>query len=254
MSEPLSNPDNSALVLKKRETYERLCEGKPDALFILAHDVEKNDATGELKSGSYSHTDPLGRIGGAKARSLAGAELQHFFPDALIVANSWSIQGGERVSHADVTAEELGKRGVNEKDILRQERSYSTFTEIIELIKLIVEKNWHHVAVIANEFQISRAEAMLDSVHRLHDSNGESDKPEVQEALEKFAHMKTLGVVKIKFVSAENVLTSFGPKYKRLIDRVKESPEWKRTMEMEKEGEERLRAGTYKGLSLGLEK
>jgi uncharacterized SAM-binding protein YcdF (DUF218 family) len=241
MSEPLSNADHSALLLKKKEAYERLCEGKPEALFILGHDVVKNKNTGEFKSGSYGHTDPIGRIGGAKARSIAATELHRHFPRATLVANSWSTYTGEYVSHARITADELKVRGVAASDIIVQENSYSTFTELLELVRLVVDNDWHHVVAIANEFQIPRAQAMLERIGDLHDPKGESRKPEVREHIEKFLQTPA----RITFVSAEDILSKKDARFKKIIDAAKQLPEWRATIQRDLESAQKVRDGEY---------
>lgn len=233
-------PNTSALESEKKKIYERLCEGKPDVLFILARGVVENKATGEFKSLGYGDTDPHGMVGGAKARSIAAAELHHFFPDSLVVANSLIQQ--MPASMARVTAQELKKRGVEQEKIIIQENSYSTFTELIELIRLIVQNNWHNVAVIANEFHIPRAQAMLAHINDLHDPNGYSKKPEVQEALRK---IKEIQSVHIAFVSAEEVLLMANPHYKKVIDAARQLPAWKETVEKETVATIQVQAGEY---------
>ncbi|MDO8558500.1 MAG: YdcF family protein [bacterium] len=243
MREAGSEPKSYTIVeTERKEAYERLCEGKPDALYILARDIVKNEATGEYKSGSYgSKGDVHGLMGGAKARSIAAAELHRFFPEAKVVANSWIKT--EPASFARVTAEELQKRGVDEKTIILQENSYSTFTELLELIKLIAANDWHHVSVITSDFHIPRSKAMLEHIDELHDPNGYWEQPEVQEALKKFKEMRSS--VRITFVSAEEVLLATSPHYKKVVDEARGLPAWKTTMEMEQAGTAQVLEGTY---------
>ncbi len=240
MSESYSKPDALERETLKRKTYERLCDGVPDAVVILARDVIKNEITGEMKSGSYGNVDIHGLIGGAKARSIAGAELHRFFPDALVVTNS-NIKT-EPYSYARVTAGELEKRGVEREKMLIQENSYSTFTELIELVKLIVEHKWRHAAVVVNEFSIPRAQAMIEHIHELHDPNGYSKQPEVLQALDVF---KQMSGVKIVFVAAEDVLLAADPHFKRVITEAKQLPAWKEVMEREQAGAQQIRDGEY---------
>ncbi len=238
--EHIPNPDVSALESEKRRIYEQLCGGKPDVLFILARGVVENKATGEFKSLGYGDTDLHGMVGGAKARSIAAAELHRFFPNSSVVANSLIPQ--MPASMARVTAQELQNRGVQQEKIIIQEESYSTFTELIELIKLIVQNDWHNTVVIANEFHIPRAQAMLAHINDLHDPNGYSEKPEVQEALKKFKEMQS---VYIAFVSAEEVLLVANPHYKKVIDAARQLPTWKETMEKETMATIQIQAGEY---------
>ncbi len=241
MAESVSNRDQFDLAQKRRETFESLCGGVPDAIFILAHDVDKNPITGNARSGSYAHIDPIGRIGGAKARSIAGAELHRYFPGATLITNSWSTYTGEYVSHARIAADELKERGVPASDIIVQENSYSTFTELLELIRLVVEHNWRHVVVIANEFQIPRAQAMIERIGGLHDPKGESQKPAVRGHIEKFLQMPA----DITFVSAEDLLSEKDARFKKVIDAAKQRPEWEATMKRDLEGAKQVRDGEY---------
>lgn len=242
MPESAPHAGNSSLEAKKQEAYERLCEGVPDALYILGHDIVKNEATGEFKSGSYANRDTHGRVGGAKARSIAGAELHKFLPHMTVIA---SVRlKGEPYSHARITSKELQKRGVSEDHIILQENPDTTFTELIELIKLIVQHDWHHAAVLANEFQIPRARAMLEHIDTLHDPQGYSEQPESQEALSKFKQMQPMHIT---FVSAEEVLPLINPRYKKVIDDAKQSPAWEETVQKELEGARQVRAGEYWG-------
>lgn len=238
--ERVPNPNASALESKKKQIYERLCGGNPDVLFILARGVVENEATGEFKSLGYGDTDSHGMMGGGKARSIAAAELHHFFPDSSVVANSLIQQ--MPASMARVTAQELKKRGVDQEKMIIQENSYSTFTELIELIRLIVQNNWHNAVVIANEFHIQRAQAMLIHINDLHDPNGYSEKPEVREALRKFKETQS---VHIAFVSAEEVLLAANPHYKKVIDAARKLPAWKETVEKERVATIQVQEGEY---------
>ncbi len=223
----------------KKEAFEALCEGIPDAVFILGHDVVENEEKGTFKSGSYADVDVLGRIGGAKSRSIAGAQLHATFPEATVVANSFVP--GKPFTHARVTAGDLEKRGVDEDSILLQEDSYSTFTELIELIKLVLEKDWEHVAVLTSDLQMPRAQALLEHIHDLTDPQGESKKPEVQRALAAWRERPA----RITFVSSEEVLLASDPHFKRVIDAARQLPSWRKTKEMEDRGAAQIRSGEY---------
>ncbi len=240
MSERISKPDAEKLETVKRDAFERLCVGRPDAVIILARDIVKNEATSRMQSGSYGNVDIHGMMGGAKARTIAGAEMHKVFPDATIVANSWIKT--EPVSYARVTADELEKRGVDKNSIILQEQSYSTFTELIELIKLIVAHDWKHVSIVVNEFSIPRAKAMLEHIHELHDPNGYSRQPDVQQSLRAFKEMTD---TKIVFVSAEEVLLATSTHYKKTITEARQLPQWQVTMEREEAAAQQVRDGKY---------
>ncbi len=240
MSEKFPSREAPVLSAEKRATYEELSGGVPDAIFILARNAAMNEASGTFKSGSYGAVDIHGNLAGGKARSVAAAELHRYFPNSTVVTNS-NIKT-EPVSYAQVTAQEVEKRGVPQEKIVIQEDSYSTFTELLELIKLVVANGWKNVAVVVNEFQISRPQAMLEHIDELHDPNGYWKKPDVQEALAAF---KNLPDVRIHFVSAEDVLVEADPHYKAVVDAARALPAWKELEAKEQAAANQVRNGEY---------
>ncbi len=226
---------------EKKQKYIELCEGSPDALYILSASLLKKGKVERITTGSYADENLHGTMNGGRARDIALAELQHSFPESPVVAATWIKKEGPK-SYARLTAEYLKNKGVSEDKIILQEKSYSTFTELIELIKLIVEKDWKHVAVVTNEFQIERAQAMLEHIHELHDPNGYWQQPEVQNALEKFLNAKD---VKVTFVSAEKVLPLIDSRYIKVIDEARKLPLWEETIKLENEGARQIRDGEY---------
>ncbi|MDD4892783.1 MAG: ElyC/SanA/YdcF family protein [Candidatus Rickettsiella isopodorum] len=233
----------------KREKYEALCGGQPDCLYVLGQGIVENPKSEKLslKSASYTQIDYDGYMLGGKPRVIAAAELAGVFPEAKIVTNSIGSkideQTGERttLSLASVMSQELQKMGVDPNKITHQEISYSVFTELIELIKLVVKNGWKNVAILTNEYQIPRIEAMLEHMEALHDPNGESEKAEFKQALAEYRKMD----VAIKCVAAEEVLPLRSDHYRTLIDQVRQSEAWQARIARENEGAEQIRKGEY---------
>ena len=238
MKESVPSSRSNSLEHNKLKAYQELCEGIPDSIFILARGIVEHD--GKFKSGSYAHIDLHGNMDGAKARSIAAAELHRYFPSTIVAANSYIKI--EPASYASVIASELEARNVPTEQIVTQEDSYSTFTELLELIKLIVAKQLNHVVVISNEYQMPRAEAMFEHLTELRDPQGYSQKPDVQGALKEFAKMSK---IKVSFVTAEEILKRMDPRFANLIEEARKIPEWKATMERETAAAEQVRRGEY---------
>src|SRR3972149_6100479 len=121
-----------------QEAIERLCEGQPDALYLLSGVSEITDPkTGEksYKPGSYKDVDWNGYMTGGKGRALAIVELAKYFPDAAVAVNSntFNVHDSEAPTDAEVMAEYVERKGVPPKKIMQQDRSTTTFTELIEL-------------------------------------------------------------------------------------------------------------------------
>ena len=227
--------------INKRAEYERLCEGEPNAFYILSGGIllggtEENP---RYRSNVYSELDYHGYLGGGKARSIAAAEMAKYLPGAKVIANSWVSKDTD--SDAKVMAREIEHMGIQKERIILQENSYSTFTEMIELLKIIEKNNWHHVAVVTNEFQIPRAKAMLERMDTLHDPNGAWQDPEFQKSLKKMKEKS----VKIVFVSAEEVLPIRSKHYTRIVEEAKTSDAWKKRVEVEMRGVKQLEDELY---------
>lgn len=222
--------------------YEEICSGQPDALYVLSSGLVQKGEPERTTVGSYGDINIHGTLNGGKARIIVAKELHKSFPNSSVITTTFMQKEGT-VSWAKIAEEYLEREGIDKEKIIIQEKSYSTFTELIELIIMIVEKNWKHVAVITNEFQIPRAKAMLDHIGELHDPNNYWQKAEVQEALTKFKEIQD--EVKINFVSAESVLPIINDRYKKIIDEARNSTDWKKTIEQENKGAKQINDGEY---------
>jgi hypothetical protein len=229
---------------EKFEQYKKLCGGTPDAFYLLSRGiVEVEGCPGEYKSGGYEDLDVHQLLSGGSAVSSAGATLHHYFPEVFIVANSKLPENIEPVSNARVFQKELIEQGVNPEKIILQENSYSTFTEIGELVKLIVNKSLKHVVVITNEFHIKRAKVLLDRIDLLKDLNGYWQEESFQTALKKFKESQP--EPKISFVSAEDILSLYNQDYTEMIEKLKKSKEWEKRVASEERGIADILKGTY---------
>jgi hypothetical protein len=223
---------------EKLVEYEKLCDGKPDIIYPLSRSAQKVGTVGRAHSGSYKDLDPHGSQSGAYARSVASAELQSFFPEAIVVAPT-NIKS-QRENFALVTAAELIRLGVPSEKVQTQEVSYSTYTELVEMMKIVLSGNVRHVAIVANDYQIERAKAMLEHIGELRDPNGYWK--DVQGIIQDF---KKLPDMKVSFVFSEDVLTLKSPRHARLVEKVRKMELYQKTMDRELEGARQIRAGEY---------
>lgn len=231
---------------EKRAELERICEGAPDAIYLLSGISEvTNPETLEkkYKPGSYADVDWNGYMTGGKARALGVVELAKVFPDATIAVNSntFNVRNPEAPTDAEVMAEYVERKGVEPERILTQDRSTTTFTELIELIKYIAEHNWQHPVVVAGETQNARAEEMLRQIGTLQDPAGAWKDPDFRAALEKVQQ----STPKITIVSSEDILPLRDERYAKVIAQARETKTWKVREELDKGAVEDLQQGRY---------
>lgn len=185
---------------------------------------------------SYKDVDLHGFVTGGKARVFAAAEIAKMFPELTIVTTS--MEKSDRPSHASVQAAELEQRGVPPEQILREEISVNTATELTELVKLAVAHQWTRIAAITSDYHIPRCQAMwemLDSIITYED-------PEFREALVKFNDNGG----QLSFVAAESILERVSSKYARLFEEVRKSDSFVGRLDAEARGLQDLRDGKYK--------
>lgn len=155
------------------ESLTHVIGGEPSAVYLLSPGVSLAKNV-DYKSPSmldpdYLRGEEFGYVGGA-LRVHAVAYLHKFFPDATVITSSTT----EGISHAKVQEREL--RAIWEKwgipqpeNIVREEKSTSTATEMAELIRLIVQNDWKgKIVAITNDYHVPRTEAMLAQLPSLY--------------------------------------------------------------------------------------
>lgn len=129
-----------------------------------------------------------------------------------------SIEGMKKRKHDD----ELN--GLEEPEIILEDKSFSTMTNIKELLQMIVDNNWRSIKIISSDYHIPRVQALYEQALAQH--------PEIDVAIE--------------FVSAEEYVKRMYPgKYDKVIDSAYRSEEALKRIENEKKGLEDIKNGTY---------
>jgi hypothetical protein len=226
----------------ERREIEKLCGGTPDALSILSGSVVKRgsrEGSARYSSGSYEELDVAGLLNGGKARVIAAVEIARFYPNMAIIANGNTYENCP--PDAEIMKQELKRYGAPPDHVLLQLRSYSTFTEFVELVKFAAEHKWRRIVIITNEFQIPRAQQLLRQIDTLQDPYGVSQDPDFRAALPAFRELAPV----VGFVSAEAVLPLRNPCYQKIVDQAKASREWQKRAAKEAQGLKQLQEGTY---------
>ena len=226
----------------KRRQIHKLCGATPDALSILSGSLAKRELRNgrtRYSSPSYQELDVAGLISGGKARVIAAAEIAPFYPDVPIIANGHTYENAP--ADAGIMKEELGRYGISANNVFLQKQSYSTFTELLELVKFVAEHGWRRVLIITNEFQIARAQEMLRQIETLQDPYGASQDPAFRAAVPTFRKLAP----EVAFVAAEAVLPLRHRCYQKIVNRAKASPLWEERIAREAQGLKQLHQHTY---------
>jgi len=230
-----NNPEN------KKEIYQAILNKEtnrkelPEAVFILSGGIKKT-GEGKFKTLSYSDEDVHGFVTGGKARVVGAAELAKVFPEMKMVTTS-AIEP-DFPSHARVMADELIKRETPEDQVILEEKSIDTITELMEMIKMSVRENWKKITILTSDYHIPRTKEMFRQLGSLV----KDEDPEFDAALIKFKEAN----IEINFVSAEEILETTGHHFKSLIDKVRLTEGYKKRLEAEERGLEDLKSGRYK--------
>ena len=259
--------------ISKEDYYKKELAGiTPDAFFVLGggnREITDSKGRKSFKTSPYKGKFFPKKTGGAKARPVAAAELGEFYPNAKIVTLShrprelfqMTEQDTQPVifpAFAEVLASDLKRLRVK-NEIIQQPQSTSTLSEIMEIIELSARNGWQNVAVITNDYQVERAQKLLDilkddekrillrnQLQFLFKTGEESDLfnrqwQGLEDALLKFKNSDK----HIVFVPAENILRRRSPHYQTLIDELVELDGYKNVVEQERIGNRKIAEGEY---------
>lgn len=215
----------------------------PQALFVLSGGIvadtrERTDNPGDdgYKTLSYQDLDAHGLVTGGKARVVAAAEIAKLFPDLPLVTTS--RYEADKPTHAAVMAQELEQRSVPSEQIIKEEQSVNTVTELTELVKMAVRNEWKRVEAITSDYHIARCAKMFEAL----DTIVNYDDPEFFEALAKFRESGS----RLAFIAAEEVLEKVSSKYSQLFEQVRQTDAFKGRVAAEEKGIRDLQEGRYK--------
>lgn len=177
--------------------------------------------------GIWRTKDGDNRSGGAGAtesfRIPAAAVLAQEDPRAVIVLQGGLAQG-LRPSLASVMSQELSALGVSAESLVLEERSQTTYQQLVELQSLAKRERPAQVWILSNEWHLPRIEAMLENIPAL----------------------AALQALRPHLVSAEEVLLRTGSaQWGDAIAAARQSAPTRARIALEQEGIEDLKAGRY---------
>ena len=208
----------------------------PDVVFAHSGGMYFNERRGTHQTTSYSQLTEHGLATGGRLRVIATAAIADAIPEVGIVTNSFNRFDPEEPTMASIVEGELTHRGVNPERIQREESSFSTITQLVEMVRLAVENKWERIAAMTNEFHFPRMIEMFERLDSIIDDDA------FQQTLREFKQQGT----QVGFITAESILRLVDSKYGNYIDQVARSPQYAHTVAAEAKGLEDLRAGRYR--------
>lgn len=234
----MESKDIKVTVAEERDIFEKLLGGVPQALYIESggiKETKKPRKDNPYETTSYADETDSGLLGG-KARLIAASEIAKAFPQLHLVTSSKDNINAE--THAKVMAYELEQRyGIDKSRISLEEKSTSTLTELVEMIKMSIRNGWSRVSVLTNDYHLARNYEMYDHIEQLADPND----VEFKQSWPKFKDNVTL-----TFIGAESILPFRYSRYSSLISNVEETESYKRRLEFEARGVKAIEERVYK--------
>lgn len=160
-----------------------------------------------------------------RLRVLAACSLYKRNPAQTTLLLQGGLAEGLKPSIASVLKTELLALGILSEHILMEERSYSTFSQLLELNAIILKLKPEQLIIVSNEWHLPRVEAMIKR------------KPELQE----------LSKQKHQLYAAEEVLLRENDGiWKEAIENVRLSDDVRDHIAKERQGVDQIQLGTYR--------
>ena len=193
----------------------------PDAIYAISGGTVYDTQMDKYHSTNYEEGDKFGTLGGY-ARIQAAAILAKRYPKAYVVANSKRLDG-KLPTHAQTHARELVELGVEKERIILEENSTTTFSGVVEALKLARERGWKNIIFVTNEYHLPRVRAFYE---------------------------REQSAILAEFVSAEKVLIEEDPTFAQEFEKIKATPAYQLRLRSEAGGIEAIKSREYKGAPL----
>ena len=220
---------------EKRNLYEKIIGFAPECIVVLSAGTLKEvgeDGTVNYRSTRADEGDSFGTLFG-EARVIAAAELAEHFPQSKVITTS--LRSPSEPTHARIIRGELEKLSISPERIILEEKSNNTLSQIGEVMKIVFENKWIHVAMVTNEYQVARAGALYEHFEKLTAD---------EETKRVVAEVKAQGL-RVAFVGAEIILPHRDESFIGIIKKIKKSDAYKKRLLNEKKGIKMVISGEY---------
>lgn len=216
-----------------------------DALIILSGGLARSQFRGKYHPTDYRHNDDFGMLGGSM-RLVAGVALflqkksKNLIFSTGITEKNKSQFGDNVPTEAEVYAEKFMKilnafkkrqeyqkqlEDLEDPEVILENQSSTTLQNIQNVLEIIAQRKWTHVAIISSDYHIPRIKALCEK---------------------QLAERNDLQSLKLTFMSAEEVVKDTQPgKYDRLIQEAYQTAAAKLRINNEAQGLRDLEKGAY---------
>lgn len=215
---------------------------RPDAIFIFSSSIIKDEGRGHYRTLSYSDLGEHGLVTGSRTRVIAGAKIAEAIPGVPIVTNSFNRFNTDEPTMASVFKKELIARNVDPSRFMSEEKSFSTITQIIEMVKMAAEQGWTKLAVVGNDWHFPRVREMYQQLGDIVSYEDPKQNAHFQAALKQYRGSGAL----VSFVDAEAIMRVIHPLYGDYHEAVAKMPAFRKNLEIEAKGLHDLRSGRYR--------
>ncbi len=201
-----------------------------NAIAVLSAGVKKNNAGKWVSTDLTKEDNKLGAPGG-KLRVIAASYLYKEYPEAIVIAiggRGWDVKDDEssRPDLSEILKRELMELGVPKYGILEENKSNKTFEQLKELKKIIDCEKFSETTIITNDYHLARVKAMMEYDNELNE---------------------LIVSGRIALQSAEDILLKYDKEnWQNTIEKMYNSEEMKKRIEMENKGVEQIKKGVYK--------
>ena len=196
------------------------------AIAILAAGAVK-DQQGNWQSTDLDFAARWGSPGG-RLRVLAAYYLYQQDPNYSVIASGgkgWEIKDKDLPPLSEIIEKELIELGVSADKIIKEENSSKTFSQLMELKKVIAENKFDSVMILSSLYHLPRIEAMVKTdqyLKEMFDNNN------------------------LELVAAEDILMQHDPQFwQPVIEEAYQSEEMEEIMKQEGQGIRQIKEGTY---------
>jgi len=196
-------------------------------IVVLPGGMVKDQKTGKWRTVDFNEGDNFG-ITGDRVRVVAASFLHKDDPESVVLTMGGKGQHND-VADApklcDMLKGELIELGVLAAKILIEDKSGSTYENLLELKKILRKNDFKQVKIVSNDWHMPRVRAMIE--HR-------SELKEMEQ------------MVKFEFISAEEVVVEKDPEtWRYKVDRAYKTDNMQKRIALELKGVSDLREGKY---------
>ena len=201
-------------------------DNQPEAIVILGGGMVKNP-DGSFRTTNFNEKGDRSGVTGDRLRVEAANYLFKENSNRTIIVSGGQgmMKIGVHPNISTVIKKELIKLGIPENKIIEEDRTNNTYQQLVELKKILKEKEIKDVIMVTNKWHMPRTQLMIENVKEFKDFYKK---------------------INLKFLTAEEVALKHDKnKWQRIINDAYSSQVMKERLKLEQNGIKQIKDGTY---------